>query len=269
MNETQETTFDQAGFEAFFKTHPNDASVEEPPTDVDVDTPTDGDTEANNNQTQEDTNNTDNQEKVDSTQGDGLGNSDKAQQQAHAFAQMRIANKQQQQLLSQIAQIVGIKNTNDTNAMLEALQGLANKAQAQKQNVPEELIARLNALEANNQEYQRQQAYLAAGRGFQTIKDKYNLSNNDLEAFAQELIADGVNPYETVVDLVSEYRNRHFDDLMEKAMQRGIEQEAQRAAKAGKQSSTPTTTTGGSNDNEESKITTVDQLNKWLDEHKM
>jgi hypothetical protein len=71
-----------------------------------------------------------------------------------------------------------------------------------------------------------------------------------------------------MVDLVSEYRNRHFDELIEQAVQRGIAQEAQRAAKAGAQGSIPPDTTGGREDSEAPKINSVSELNKWLEENK-
>ena len=181
---------------------------------------------------------------------------------------MRIANQQQTQLIKQIAEVVGVKDTKDPKALVDALQQVVVKAQSQKQGIPEEVLTRLNQLENMNSEYQRQQAYLAAGRGFQTIKDNYGLDDNALEAFAQELIADGLNPYEQPIDLVAEYKLRNFDRMLEEAVQKGIDQEAQRAAKAGTQSSTPSTTTGGRTDTETPKINSVSELNKWLDENK-
>jgi hypothetical protein len=282
MDLNKNDAFDQEGFEAFFKTHPNDATVEEVPTESD-------NTDNNNNSqsdegTDSNTNdnlpngsgaNTADDGADDNTADDNDANNQqaldadvKAQQQAHAFAAMRTANKQQQQLLNQIAQVVGITDTKDQDAMLKALQGLVIKAQSQKQGIPEEVLARLNVLEETNIEYQKQQAYLAAGRGFQSIKDTFKVDDAGLEAFARELIRDGINPYETPIDLMAEYKNRHFDDLIEQAVQRGIEQEAKRAAKAGAQSSTPNQTSGGTDDSADTKIDSVASLNKWLDENK-
>lgn len=276
MNENANNTpaYDEEGFKAFFQSHPNDATVAE-----DVPTATD-DADVSDVDNTDSDNTTDTPDNTATDDGSGQGNdSDDAappdtstqksnNKQAQAFAQMRIANQQQQQLINQIAQVVGITDTKDHNAVIRALQELTIKAQSQKQGIPEEILMRLNQLENVNQEYQKQQAYLAAGRGFQTIKDKFNLDDNGLEAFAQELIADGINPYEHPVDLVSEYRNRHFDELMEQAVQRGIEQEAKRAAKAGTQGSTPTSTTGAREDSEPPKINSVAELNKWLEENK-
>lgn len=270
------TAYDEAGFKAFFQSHPNDATVEE-------EIPSATDTVDDSNSTASDSTATTAGEGLDegaaaTDTDEGVNNSDanstppdnaKANnKQAQAFAQMRIANQQQQQLINQIAQVVGITDTKDHNAVIKALQNLAIKAQAQKQGIPEEVLAKINRLEGMEQEYQRQQTYLAAGRGFQNIKDQFKLDDDALESFAQELIADGLNPYEQIIDLVGEYRNRHFDELIEQAVQRGIAQEAQRAAKAGAQGSTPPDTTGGRADSEPVKINSIAELNKFLEENK-
>lgn len=269
------TAFDEAGFKAFFQSHPNDATIAEDIPPANDDPGTSGtappDTADNGAGATEDTGTNDAGDGAtdqDPTQASGKTTDTKANKQAQAFAQMRIANQQQQQLINQIAQVVGITDTKDHNAVIQALQNLAIKAQSQKQGIPEEILTKLNRLESMEQEYQKQQTYLAAGRGFQNIKDQFKLDDAALENFAQELIADGLNPYEQMVDLVSEYRNRHFDELIEQAVQRGIAQEAQRAAKAGAQGSTPPDTSGGRNDSEPPKINTVAELNKWLEENK-
>jgi hypothetical protein len=277
VNENNNTAFDEAGFKAFFQSHPNDATIAEdlPPADNAGDSGADNpDNNGVGDANTEDPGN--------NAIDNGSGNDDAAQnsaqsdtstqrsndKQAQAFAQMRIANQKQQQLINQIAQVVGIADTKDHNAVIQALQNLAIKAQSQKQGIPEEILTKLNRLEGMEQEYQKQQAYLAAGRGFQNIKDQFKLDDTALENFAQELIADGLNPYEQMIDLVGEYRNRHFDELIEQAVQRGIAQEAQRAAKAGAQGSTPPDTTGGRAESEPPKINTVADLNKWLEENK-
>lgn len=278
MENSNNVAIDEAGFEAFFKTHPNDATVAEdlPATD-DTDTTANTSTDGGDGSTPNGTDGTDTTGAADTSAatGDGAqtsqtGDANKTAntKQAQAFAQMRITNQQQAQLIKQIAGVVGITDAKDPEAIMNALQQVVVKAQSQKQGIPEEFLTRLNHLETMNSEYQKQQAYIAAGRGFQTIKDKYGLDNDGLEAFAQELIADGLNPYESPIDLVAEYKVRHFDELIEQAVQRGIEQEAQRAAKAGAQGSTPSDTKGGSPNSDTPKITTVAELNKFLDEYK-
>lgn len=275
VNQNNTPAYDEEGFKAFFQSHPNDATVaEEIPAADNAE-----ESGADNTDTSVENTNTD--DSGNTATDDGSGNDDGADnsaqsnastqmsnKQAQAFAQMRIANQQQQQLINQIAQVVGITDTKDHNAVIQALQNLTIKAQSQKQGIPEEVLAKINRLEGMEQEYQRQQTYLAAGRGFQSIKDQFKLDDNALESFAQELIADGINPYENPVDLMSEYRNRHFDELIAQAEQRGMEQEAKRAAKAGTQGSTPPDTTGSRAESDTPKIETVADLNKWLEENK-
>ena len=203
VNENNNTAYDEAGFKAFFQSHPNDATVAEEVPDAtdaaDESKPNGADTGAeSDNQPADQDNGIDNNANDTNTSADNKSNA----KQAQAFAQMRIANQQQQQLINQIAQVVGITDTKDHNAVIQALQNLAIKAQSQKQGIPEEVLAKINRLEGMEQEYQRQQAYLAAGRGFQSIKDQFKLDDNALESFAQELIADGLNPYENPVDLM-------------------------------------------------------------------
>ena len=285
MEDVKNVAYDEEGFKTFFQTHPNDATIEELPPDSTNDAGTETDTPAAGTQDEDQvdtpasstTPDADPSEQTsDNDAANGTASSDSKvtktanadTKQAQAFAQLRIANQQQQQLLRQIAGVVGVTDTKDPAAMMNALQQLAIKAQSQQQGIPEEVLTRLNHLEHMNTEFQRQQAYLAAGRGFQTIKDKYGLDNDALEAFAQELIADGLNPYEQRVNLVNEYKLRHFDSMLEQAVQKGIDQEAQRAAKAGAQSSTPTTTSGGRADSETPKINSVAELNKWLEDNK-
>lgn len=285
MEDIKDVAYDEEGFKAFFQTHPNDATIEESPPDSTNDADTETDTPAAGTQDDGQADTPDSSTTPDADTPEQTSNNDAANgtassdskvtktanadaKQAQAFAQLRIANQQQQQLIRQIAGVVGVTDTKDPAAMMNALQQLAIKAQSQQQGIPEEVLTRLNHLEHMNTEFQRQQAYLAAGRGFQTIKDKYGLDNDALEAFAQELIADGLNPYEQRVNLVNEYKLRHFDSMLEQAVQKGIDQEAQRAAKAGAQSSTPTTTSGGRADSETPKINSVAELNKWLEDNK-
>ena len=206
----------------------------------------------------------------DNTAGDNGGahnQADNRQKQNHAFAQMRMQSNRQQAVLKQIADTLGVQNTDNPDEVLNALQNLATKAQAQKQGIPEEVLQRLQTLEAKDAENNRRNNLIAAGQGFQQLKTKHNLTDEALQNFADELIADGINPYENPVNLLQEYRNRHFDELMEAAVARGVQQEVARATKAGKQSSTPNTVQGSSDTPQEGRINTVADLTRFLNEN--
>jgi hypothetical protein len=182
---------------------------------------------------------------------------------AAAFAQMRTQNKQYEELLKGIAGLVGLENVNDPTQISTALQQKIVEAQAQKQGVPAELIQRLNTLEQANQQHTREQVQQAAYLGFQKVKDEFKLDDKGLQTFADELVANGVNPFEQPVDLVSEYKIRNFEKLIQAAVERGIQQEQQRAASAQQHGTTPNGQTGNK-PGETGSITTVAELNKFF-----
>lgn len=267
MDNNNNLNYDPEAFKEFFGTHQTDVNVPddittpetvEEETDVDVD-----DSTVNTDATTTD----DNTDSTDDAQQDTT-KQQRAKNNANAvFAQMRTQNKKQQQVLNQIAQQLGVQDTSNPDAVLNALQTLATKAQAQKQGIPEEFLQRFRNLEEQAAEHEKQNLLIAAGRGFQALKTQHHLTDEDLNNFADELIADGLNPYEQPVDLLREYRNRHFDDLINAAVQRGIQQEAERSAKASRQSTTPSHSNGDTEPTTEGKINTVEGLNKWLEEH--
>lgn len=185
---------------------------------------------------------------------------------AQAFAQMRVENKQYQNMIKNVAEILGVKDTKNQEDMLASLNELVTKAQAQKQGVPQELLTRLQQLEQRDQEYTLQQNRQAAYLGFQKVKDDFKLSDADLNYFADSLAADGLNPFEQSIDLVAEYKLRNYDKLVAAAIEQGIRQEAERAAKAITQSSAPGQTQGKSSTDAE-KITSVSELNNWFNNY--
>jgi hypothetical protein len=104
--------------------------------------------------------------------------------------------------------------------------------------------------------------------GFQAVKNQFNLSDKDVDDFADQLIRDGVNPFTKSVDIVAEYKLRNFDALLEAAVQKGAAQEAQRQANVAAHSSQPNKTTGGAGDNSEpDKINSVASLTDWLEKN--
>ena len=64
--------------------------------------------------------------------------------------------------------------------------------------------------------------------------------------------------------MISEYRNMHFDDLVNDAVAKAVAAEQARAAKAASQSSTPDQSRGKSSGEDGDKITTQQQLTDWM-----
>lgn len=186
----------------------------------------------------------------------------KAQQ---AFVFMRQQNKRMSDTLRGIASLVGVDPTaaNDENKLMEALQAKITEQQARDQNVPVELLQRLQHLEARDKMYTAREREQAAALGFQRLKDTYGLSQTQLNQFAQQLVASGKNPLTDAIDLEREYKLLNFDKLVEDAVNKAVAAERNRAANAANHSTTPSNTQGGLPGNT-GTVKNVHELNEWL-----
>lgn len=181
---------------------------------------------------------------------------------AHAFAQMRVQNSQLAQQLTTAAKLLGINET-DPAKIANELQNRSTQQEAETQKVPVQLLQRMQQLEAAEQQRIRAQAEQTAFTGFQQLKDKYALSDTDLQNFARQLVEVGQNPFETQVDVVQAYKVLHFDDLMQQAEERGKQAEIQRATSA-QQNSATVNGKDGSPATEQQKINTIASLDEFL-----
>jgi hypothetical protein len=181
-----------------------------------------------------------------------------------AFAQLRVQNAQYQKTLNGIAKILGVTDTSNPDTLIAQLNKVILEKEAKDKNVPTELLERLQLLEERDKEYSQKQIMEYAYLGFQRVKDMFNLDEAGLQKFADELVAAGINPFETKVDVVREYKLLHFDELMQAAVGQGIKQEQERAAKAANHSTTPNPQKGPGQSGNPEKITTVAQLNDWM-----
>lgn len=180
---------------------------------------------------------------------------------AHQFAQMRIENKQYKDLLNDVAKVLGIEGaSNNVDSVKEAVL----KALAQKQNVPVDLLQKLQTLENDSQAFKKDQLERSAYVGFQNLKTAHGLTDQELVDFSAQLAAAGRSPFEVEgIDIVKEYRAMNFEKLQQDLINRGIQQEAERAAKAAAQGSTPDGKSGGDPSSPD-KITNMNELNGWL-----
>ena len=182
----------------------------------------------------------------------------------NAFAEMRVANRKQKELLGKVASVLGL-NTNklSENDLLTAVENAVVKAQSKQQGIPESVLQRLNTLEAVNQKYNRDQAYLAAGRGIQQIKAEFGATQKDLEGFMASLASEGINPFETPVNLVNEYKIRNFDKIVNAKVEAAVMAEQKRAAKATEHGTTPNNSKSASS-TEEKPVNSLAELDEWL-----
>ena len=186
--------------------------------------------------------------------------------QAHAFTQMRLQNKAMQDLLMDLAKNTGQDPKNITEAQ-DLLRDSLNKVVSKNRNIPEDVLREMEADKRKLAEYEQTQTRQKVLSGFQQVKDLHGLSREDVNNFADKLIENNLNPYEQDIDLVKEYRNLYFDDLIAKAKEEGVQAERARSLKAQNSSTTPSSQKGlpENTGSQASPIKTVEDLNKLLD----
>lgn len=222
---------------------------------------------ANNNQQtqqQEPSNTGDNNEgnQTDANKNDG---NDPTSKSAQAFAAMRVELARKDKLLEGVATVLGLDPKSKES--MDQLQGKLNEALAKKQGIDPEVLVKLNRLEEMETQRNIEQVRNNAFMGFQKVKTKYGLSDAQLQEFANQLVADGKNPFITQLDLESEYKLKNFDKIMEEAKAKGAQEEIARAAKAGANASTPGNNQGvQTNNNDAKQITTIKGLTEWFNQ---
>lgn len=213
------------------------------------------------------------------TQADGAAETDTQTQQSqattqkptqtermnYAFGQLRTENAAIKGLLSKLATAAGIEYA-DEKDLITKLNDDALTKLAQRQNVPVDLLRRMETLEQNNAAYEAEQRKTEAVLGFQKLQNTYGLSNEELMAFAQELDEKGLNPFAQKIDIESNYRNLHFDEIVNKRVEAAVQEALKKSSVADTHSSTPNRNTGKSDGAGDSKkISTVSQLSEFLD----
>lgn len=186
--------------------------------------------------------------------------------QAHSFAQMRIQNKAMHDLIMDLAKNTGQDPKNITEAQ-DLLRDSLNKVVSKNRNIPEDVLREMEADKRRLAEYEQTQTRQKVLAGFQQVKDLHGLSREDVNNFADRLIEKNLNPYEQDMDLVKEYRNLYFDELIAKAKEEGVQAERARSLKAQTNSTTPSSQKGlpENTGSQANPIKTVDDLNALLD----
>ncbi len=181
----------------------------------------------------------------------------------YAFGQMRTQINQLTELLGKVAKANGVEYS-DSKDLVAKLNDDAITKMAQKQNVPVELLREVEALRQDSAAFKAQQLKDAAAIGFQNVMTTYGLTQEQLKEFAVELDQRGKNPFTQPVDVMSEYKMLHYDDILNTAVKKAVE-EALKKDSAANQSSTTPGQQQGSNGGSEAKITTVAGLTALLD----
>lgn len=189
------------------------------------------------------------------------------QKKAFAFAQLRQEASQKKQLLTGLQKILNIPEDTPMEDVMSKVQEAIVKAQAKQTGVPEEIINKINNLEQRDKEYRAHQLQESAYLGFNKIQKEFGLDQTSIKAFAVELLKDNLNPFEQDVDVMQEYKLRHFNDIIKAEVAKAVQAEQQRAAKAGTQSTQPGNTQGQTK-GEQGKINSIKDLDNWLNTQK-
>lgn len=207
-----------------------------------------------------------------SQNGDNNGNqnganknegNDTTSKSAQAFAAMRVELAQKNRMLEGVASVLGIDLKSKDS--MDQLQIKLNEALAKKQGVSPEIMDKLNKFEQMEEQRNIEQVRNNAFMGFQKVKTQFGLDDAKLQEFANQLVAEGKNPFTTPLDLVTEYKLKNFETLLEQAKAQGAQEEIARATKANNNASTPGTNQGAQdNSNDVQQISTVKQLNEWF-----
>lgn len=168
-----------------------------------------------------------------------------AQQQkdARAFATMRVQNKSYKDALEKIAHANNIQYT-DIEDLLTKLNDDAVTKQAQAQGVPVEIARRLDMLERQNAQFEAQRRQNMLTQQFTVIKQKYNLDDNALMSFAQQLSESGIDPTTPSFNMEAEYITRNFDAIVQAKMQAAVEAALRKDTQAGTQGTQPNAAQG-------------------------
>lgn len=190
---------------------------------------------------------------------------EKFSKQNSAFAQMRIQNKELSDLLMSLAAATGQnpKNVNEAQTILK--EGL-NKLTSKNRNIPEDVLREMEEDKKAIASFKQEQAKQKAIAGFQAVKDRFTLSRDEVNAFADKLIENKLNPFEQDLDLVKEYEHLYFNELLAKAKEQGVQEERARSNKAQQNSTTPSTQKGlpDSTGDQSKPIKTIEDLDKLL-----
>lgn len=195
-----------------------------------------------------------------------LSPEEKFSKQNSAFAQMRIQNKELSDLLMNLAKATGQNPKNITEAQTILKEGLT-KVVSKNRNIPEDVLREMDEDKRALAELRQTQAKQKALAGFQAVKDRFVLSRDDVNNFADKLIENKLNPFEQDLDLIKEYEHLYFDELIAKAKEEGVQEERARSLKAQNNSTTPSTQKGlpENTGSQATPIKTVSDLNKLLD----
>lgn len=156
----------------------------------------------------------------------------KRKQQNYAFAEMRNKLKAKDTFIEDLAKSIGLDNSLSTDEKQAKIKEVILQKQAKESGIPLETLQRLEVLEARDREYQFSQKQQQTHNAIAGLVEKYDLDNDAVESFVQQLIESGKNPLEVEVDLETEYLKLNFQSIMQHQIDAAVQAERDRSKKA-------------------------------------
>jgi hypothetical protein len=184
----------------------------------------------------------------------------KKAKQNYAFAQQRQQIRAQEQFIKNLGKLIGMDNAKPEEIQNKVQEVLLAK-QSKEQNIPVEILQRLEKAEAIVQENQEIKLQNQVQNAFTDLVEKHSLEPEQVEEFTQYLIENDKNPMEhPEVDIAAEYLKLHYDDMVKAAVDAALNKEKERKDKVNGKAASPTP--GGGNEPGEAKIESVADLDR-------
>lgn len=183
----------------------------------------------------------------------------KQSRQNHAFAEQRLQIKKQNDFIRKVGRLVGFDDNTNTDEILEKVNEALLEKQSKEQNIPVDILKRLERAESLIQENDQIKLEKQVTEAFTDLIDEHNLSKEEVDEFTNHLISIGKNPLlDTNVDLQAEYLKLHYKDMVKAAVEEALAKEGERKKKVDEQA--PSSVGNSPSDKEEAKVTSVKEL---------
>ena len=188
----------------------------------------------------------------------------KHSKQAQAFYALRNEKKANDQFIKNLGSVLGFDAKASTEEIMAKVNDLVVQKQAKEQNVPVEILNRLQELESQAQELEATKHQTKLTEDLTILADKFDLDEKALTDFLFKLNEAGKNPLENKdINLQAEYTMMYFDQLMEQAKQSALDEEK---ARKEKQKRAPGVLPGKAHGEEQTDaIKSVSDLDKLFD----
>lgn len=131
-----------------------------------------------------------------------------------AFAQMRISNNEMTQRLAAIEKALQAQGHTNIDSFLAQQQNAEIQSKAQQQGISPDIEKRLQALELENQRYRENARLNALNQQVGSLVQKYGITKDQWQNFAQQVSNKGINVLESNVSLEALYLEYNMDAVM-------------------------------------------------------